>query len=828
VDTRRAVCEAAGTLKLTRIMDANSSACRRRGLLHLLVPLLQLASAFAWAADVYQKAPPAIREVLDAPATPVVSLSPTRDRLIIVQGVRYPPLADLAEPMLRLAGYRINPLNNGPSRPPRYVSLALKPIPDGPLKRVSVPSNSRLGSPAWSPDGKMFAFARYGSSVVELWVVDAASGATRRLRSVVLNAGFGEPFQWMPDSQTLLCKLVPADRGRPPAPPRLPAGPTVQESDGKPAVVRTYQDLLGNTHDEALFDYYARAQLALVNVKTDKVTPVGKPSIFNLVEPSPDGRHLLIAEIQKPYSYLLPASGFPQQVEVWDRGGNLAFRLANIPEQHEQPLGGVMPGPRRYHWRPTAPATLAWVEALDGGDSKRKVTHRDRVVMLKAPFAGLPEEIARTEHRFSALTWGEKSSVALVREYQSSRRWQRTWLINPDQPQNEPYLLWDQSAQDRYNDPGAPLSKTLPSGHRAMRVHDNALYLAGSGASPSGDRPFLDRFDLTTLRAERLFQSDESSYESVVALVKDDASQFITRHESAVDPPNYFLRQPGGAAPVAMTRFADPALKLRAIQKQLVTYTRDDGVELSFTLYLPPDYQPGTRLPTLLWAYPREYNDADNAGQITGSTNRFTTISGASHLFFALHGYAVLDGATMPVVGSVKTANDTYLEQITASARAAIQKAAMLGVTDPDRVGVGGHSYGAFMTANLLAHSDLFRAGIARSGAYNRTLTPFGFQSERRTIWEAPEMYLENSPFLAANKINEPLLLIHGELDNNSGTFPIQSERLYEAIKGNGGTARLVLLPYESHSYDARESIEHVLSEMLNWFDKHVKNASPP
>jgi dipeptidyl aminopeptidase/acylaminoacyl peptidase len=314
----------------------------------------------------------------------------------------------------------------------------------------------------------------------------------------------------------------------------------------------------------------------------------------------------------------------------------------------------------------------------------------------------------------------------------------------------------------------------------------------------------------------------------VVALVKDDASQFITRHETPTQPPNYLLRRPGNAAPLALTRFPDPAPKLRTIQKQLVTYSREDGEDLSFTLYLPPDYRPGTRLPTVLWAYPREFTDADNAGQVAGSTNRFTTISGNSHLFFTLHGYAVLDGATMPVVGTTKTANDTYLDQITASARAAIEKAVALGVTDPDRVGVGGHSYGAFMTANLLAHSDLFRAGIARSGAYNRTLTPFGFQNERRTLWEAPEMYLQNSPFLAANKINEPLLLIHGELDNNSGTFPMQSERLFEAIKGNGGTARLVMLPFESHSYEARESVEHVLWEMLTWFDRHVKNASAP
>jgi dipeptidyl aminopeptidase/acylaminoacyl peptidase len=369
--------------------------------------------------------------------------------------------------------------------------------------------------------------------------------------------------------------------------------------------------------------------------------------------------------------------------------------------------------------------------------------------------------------------------------------------------------------------------KRLPTGHSAMRVQRGTIFLSGTGASAGGDRPFLDRLDLNSLKTERLFHCDAQSYETFVALVKDDGSQFITRRESPTEPPNYFLRSPGQTAGTALTRFPDPAPQLRGIQRRMITYQREDGVDLSFTLLLPPGYQPGTRLPTLVWAYPREYTDADTAGQIDGSTNRFTMMGGSSHLFFVLQGYAVLDGATMPVVGTVKRANDTFLDQIVASAKAAVAKAAELGVTDPERVGVAGHSYGAFMTANLLAHSDVFRAGIARSGAYNRTLTPFGFQSETRTLWQAPDMYIKNSPFLAADKINEPLLLIHGEADNNPGTFPMQSERLYQAIKGNGGTARLVMLPLESHGYQARESIEHTLSEMLAWFDRYVKNAPP-
>ena len=777
----------------------------------------------------YQKVPEEIRQVLDAPATPVISLSPARDRMIIVQAVRYPPLADLAEPMLGLAGARINPLNNGPSRPPRYVSLMLKMLPDGRERRIPVGgAGSRLGFPEWSPDGKSFAFARFAPNTVELWVADATTAAARKIKGVALNAALGDPFEWTPDSQSLLCRLVPAGRPKPPVAQRVSTGPVVQESSGHTSLVRTYQDLLDNPFEEAQFDYYGTSQLALVNARTEKVATVGALAVFGMANISPDGEHVLVERIVRPYSYLLPMSGFPKVVEVWNRSGKTELKLAELPEQHEQPPGGVTPGPRKYHWRPTEPATLVWVEPLDGGDPKRKVSHRDRVLRLRAPFTERPDELARTEHRFSAISWAERSGVALLRDYQSSKRWSQTSVINPDNPTVAPRPLWSRSTQDRYADPGTPLMKNLSTGQRAMRLHDNALFLTGLGAAAEGERPFLDRLDLETLKTERLFQADSQSYESVVALVKDDASQFITRFESPSDPPNYFIRTPNNAAKVPITRFPDPAPQLRAIKKQLLTYEREDGVQLSATLYLPPDYKPHTRLPTVVWAYPREYVDADNAGQIAGSTNRFTVLSGASHLFFVLHGYAVLDGATMPVVGDPKKANDTYIEQIVASAKAAIQTAVAMGVTDEHRVGIGGHSYGAFMTANLLAHSEIFRAGIARSGAYNRTLTPFGFQTETRTLWQAPDMYLKNSAFIAADQIKEPLLLIHGEADNNPGTFPLQSERMYQAIKGNGGIVRFVLLPHESHAYEARESVEHVLWEMFNWFDRYVKNAASP
>jgi dipeptidyl aminopeptidase/acylaminoacyl peptidase len=410
-------------------------------------------------------------------------------------------------------------------------------------------------------------------------------------------------------------------------------------------------------------------------------------------------------------------------------------------------------------------------------------------------------------------------------DYNREKQRRRMFWTNYKNPA-EIKLMSDLNVNDRYNDIGQPVTKRLANGYSAVVMDGEAIYLSGNGASPEGDRPFLRRMTISDLQTVEMFRSGPDEYETFVSLISDKGFSFITRKESLTSPPNLF-RRAGRAAPIPITEFSDPTPQIRGIKKQLVRYKRDDGVDLSFTLYLPADHKPGQKLPTVLWAYPQEFTDASTAGQVSGSTNRFTTLGGYSHLFFVMHGYAVLDNATMPIVGDPDTVNDTFINQVVASAKAAIDKGVEMGVVDANRVAVGGHSYGAFMTANLLAHSDLFQAGIARSGAYNRTLTPFGFQSERRSFWEAPEMYARVSPFFYANRINEPVLLIHGEADNNTGTFPIQSERLYSAIQGTGGTARLVMLPLESHGYIGRESIEHTLYEMVEWLERFVKNAGP-
>ena len=797
--------------------------------LFISLALVLLLSNFAAAQNGYKKPPKEVLDILSAPVTPSASISPARDTILLATGLRYPPLADLAQPMLRLAGLRINPSTNGPHRFQYSVALSLKRVNDGSEVEIALPPAAKISSIQWSGDGKHFTFLNTAAGGAELWVGDTASGKIRQLKGVKVNNAYGDPLQWLPDNHRLLVQLIPSKRPAAPVESSVPREPNAQESFGRVGPVRTFEDLLKTPFDEELFEYYATSQLALVDSTNGKVSTVGQPAIFQSEDPAPDGQHILVARVHRPFSYLYPEFAFPKDVEVWDMNGKVAHKLASLPLADQVPIDGVPTGPRNYRWRPTAPATLVWVEALDGGDPKKKVPYRDRVLMLRAPFTGSPEETIKTEQRFAGAQWGEKDGLLLVSDYDRDRRWLRTMIMNADKPSEPSKLLWSRNIQDRYADPGTPLTRLLPNGERAILQTGDSIYLVGTGASPEGDRPFLDRFSLQTQKAERLFRSDANSYESFVALLDDDAKQFITRYESPTAAPNYYVRASGesatGAPTKPLTRFPDPTPQLRGIKKQLVTYKRADGVQCSFTLYLPPGYKEGTRLPTVIWAYPLEFNDPGTAGQVTGSTQRSTQIVGPSHLFFLLEGYAVLDNATMPVVGDPETVNNTYIEQIVMSAKAAIDKAAEMGVTDPERVGVGGHSYGAFMTANLLAHSDLFRAGIARSGAYNRTLTPFGFQSERRTIWEAPELYIKVSPFMNANKINEPILFIHGEADDNSGTFPIQSERMYQAVRGNGGAVRLVTLPLEAHGYAGRETIEHVLYEMINWFDKYVKNA---
>jgi dipeptidyl aminopeptidase/acylaminoacyl peptidase len=803
------------------------------------------ASAAAVASG-YDQPPKYILDVMHAPSPPVPEVSPTEDNILLVSWQDYPSISRVATPFLRLAGVRVEPGNHSKHDTPGGYGITpcarafdVVKIADGAQIHIALPEGACPGEPRWAADGTRFAFVNIVPDAVELWIGDAKTGKAHQVPGARLNPMFNDEMQWMADQKTLLVKLVPKGMGAPPPEPVVPIGPSIQESEGQKGQSSTYEnrDTLNSKHDEDLFDYYAASQLAFVDAASMAITPVGKPGNYESLDPAPDGKHILVSTIHKPYSYVTTYDRFPREVEVWDtaeRAQVLTHTIASLPLADRVPIRGVPLGPRDFSWRATDRATLVWAEALDGGDWNVNVPARDKILLQKAPFHSPAVEITRTEQRYEGFSWSDQPGVALLNEYDVNRHWRRSFVMDVDDLRQKPRLLWDLSTDERYANPGYPVRRQLPNGFWVLRQDGDSIYLSGAGASPDGDRPFLDRLDLKTLKSERLFRCDTTSYEQFLAFTGSDTRTFLTWHQSPSDPPNAFLRRlgkpheaPSGEAliastGVAITHIPDPTPEVRAIRKRLVKYKRADGLDLSFTLYTPVGYQEGTRVPTILYAYPLDYADASKAGQVTGSQETFTRLR--QYRLLLLAGYAIIDNASFPIVGDPKKAYDSYLEQLVADAQAAVDEAVRLGVADPERIGVTGHSHGALMTVNLVAHSDLFRAGVATSGSYNKTLTPFGFQNERRSVWEATDVYLKVSPFFSADKLKTPLLIVHGTEDANPGTTPIQANKLYEAIRGNGGNTRLVMLPHEPHWYTAMESNEQLIYEMLRWFDKYVKN----
>ncbi len=776
----------------------------------------------------YKQPPNAIAKVLDAPAPPAASISPDKSRLIVIERNGLPSISEVGAPYLRLAGDRVNPRTNGSWRETFVRGLVVRPLGGTTETRIQSPAGAKIAHVSWSDDSKKIAFTVTGSDGIKLWVANAATGAAHKVADVALN-GIQNPCSWM-DVTHLICATIPAARGAAPAVPNYPEGPVVQETDGRKLPAPTFEDLLGSPHDEKLFDYYFASQLAVIG--TDgSVAKVGVAGIHTRVAPSPDGKYLLVGTIHRPYSYQVTMQRFPTLIEVWDRAGTVVRKIEDVPLQDLAPGPGANDaaeaGPRGMAWRGDQPAALYWIQALDNGDPLVKVPKRDHVVTLSAPFTGSPKELLAVEFRATNVVWAA-TDLAIVNELSRRERKVRTWAVTPSNPAQTPRLLWDRASDDRYADPGAFVVARGPFGAIVMLTSKDKrfAYLNGAGASSEGDRPFLDQYELATGKTTRLWRSEAPFYESITTLLDDGGARVITLRESANDPPNYFIREIASGKLTQLTQAKDPAPEFAAVKREFVKYKRGDGVELTAMVYLPPGYDKARdgRLPFFLWAYPAEFESPMAASQVTGSPYRFTRPQGASRLFMLTQGYGVMDDPRIPIVAqNGGKPNDNYVQQLVAGAKAAIDKIVEMGVADRDRIAVGGHSYGGFMTANLLAHTDFFKAGIAESGAYNRTLTPFGFQNEQRTYWEAKDVYTQMSPFMYADSIRTPILLVHGAADDNTGTFPINSERLFAAIKGNGGIARLVMLPAEAHGYRARESIGHVLAEEVTWLDKYVK-----
>ena len=784
----------------------------------------------------WQSPPEEILNILNSPQLPRAWTAPTGGYLLLADPVLYPPLTEFAAPMHKLAGLRVNPATNGHHSRHGGSSPRLVRVDDGDLMPLELPADAEVYDVAWAVDGQRFALTVGQADHIGLWL-GSVQGEVTRFEDVALNPLMGAAARWLPDQQRLLIRRIP-QRGPAPEPPAIPAGPGILEAS-EASARSTYEarNLLETAHDDALFDYYSTCELTVVEPATGKMEVVGAPDPYATAECSPDGAYLLVERLVRPWSHEVGWWRFAREIQVWTNQGEPVASIASLPVADAVPVHGEPLGPRSVSWRPTAPHTLFWVEALDGGDPVAEVPHRDRLVRLDAPFTAEPQEVFRAEHRIQpwGTVWGAEGGTLMLTQHERIRRWRYVWLLDVDAGTSR--LWFDLDEDDRYGDPGDPLRQPLPNGRWVLRQKGDSAYFRGKGATDQGDRPFLDLRHLDTGQTERLFRCDPGRYESFVAFAGDE-DRFVLRSESAVDVPNYYLATFGGQVAAAegeatraltrvpITRLEDPTPQLRQIEQRIVRYEREDGVPLSFHLHLPPGYQEGTPLPTVLYAYPQEYSGATTAGQVTGSSQHFMYLYGASHLYFLLRGYAVLDQTAMPMIGDPETTYDTFVPQLVADAKAAVTTAVEMGVTDPERVGVIGHSHGGLMVANLLAHTDLFRAGIARSGSYNKTNQPFGFQSERRSLFEARDVYIALSPTFFADRIKVPILIIHGDDDGNPGTLTFQSEVFFEAVRGSGGTARLVLLPFEDHGYQARENIEHVLWEQIRWFDEYVKDAA--
>ena len=794
---------------------------------------LFLAPAIALAAEGYQQPPAAIAAILDAKSPPSVSASPNGQWMLEMERPALRTLDELAAPRVKVAGIKLDPSTHGPSRPYLYRGLrAWRSDGKGRSIDLELPEDARVSNVRWHKDSDKLMFTLTQSDGLSLWVAEIPSGEVKQLTDAVLNATYGNPCDWLPGDQGLVCKVVPSELGAPPNASRLPSGPRIEQNLGRATPARTYSNLLQSPHDESLFEHFLTS--AVVRIGLDGTqSQLMSPALVDEVRPSPDGAWLLVDTIERPFSYQVPVSRFPKRTVVipLDKPAD-ATVLAELPLADDVPVpfGSVRTGRRSIGWRSDQPATLYMVEALDGGDAGAEAEHRDQVSMLAAPFDGEAMAMWKSELRYGGIQWGD-GETALVEEWWYDSRQVRTWHIAPDAPDTAPALIWDRSYQDAYSDPGSPMMKVGPAGGWVLaRTSKGELMLNGRGASPEGVFPFLDLFDLKTKQATRVWRAQDPYYETLVEVLDEDATRFITRRQSKTEPPNYHLNTAGSKRTKALTDFADWAPQFAEVKKQQLSYERADGLPLTATLYLPPGYdaERDGPLPTVFWAYPSEYKSKADAGQKKRSDSTFSRPGGSSVLMMLLAGYAVVDDPQIPIVGEGDVEpNDAYVAQLVSGAEAAVNTVVEMGVADPQRLLIGGHSYGAFTTANLLAHTDLFRAGIARSGAYNRSLTPFGFQSEQRTYWEATDIYVTMSPFTHAAKIDEPILLLHGAEDPNSGTYPMQSKRMYAALKGNGATVRWVELPLEEHGYRARESIGHALWEMIQWADTYVKDAEP-
>ncbi len=797
----------------------------------LIAFILSFGTNFAQEKLSYQKPPKEILELVNAPLAPTVFIDSKGENVVLLYRDAYKSIAELSEVEMRLGGLRINPKTNIGSRTTYYNNIKVKKSSAQDATQVKgLPSNTRLSNFSISPNEKLVACLHTTSMGAEVWVIDVEAASAMKITGSTVNANLRDPINWFKDSRTLLVKMLVKNRkSLINTAEAIPEGPTISVSSGEKAQNRTYQDLLKNPNDEFNFEQLAISEIKKVSLEGKSVTFL-PAAMYRNISFSPDGKYVLVSKIKKPFSYIVTYSRFPFDESVYDANGNLIKVVNDVPLNEVQPKGfmATRKGKRNMDWRSDKASTLYWVESLDGGDPENEVAYRDVIYELEAPFSSEGKEILKTINRLYTIDWGN-DNIAIATDYWWNDRNTKSYIFNPSDNSVPPVKIYDRNYQDRYSDPGELVTKKNKYGSNILEIIDGKVFLMGDGFSDKGQFPFVDAYDLSSQSTERIYQS---SYTDKVETFNDaidmKSGKILVRIESQNEYPNYYFRNIYNKEDLTpVTTFENPFKSLSNVHKEVIKYKRDDGLELEGTLYLPIGYDETKKekKPMILWAYPREYKDKNSASQSATNPNKFIYPYYGSPIYWVTQGYVILDNASFPIVGEGdEQPNDTFRTQLVANAKAAIDAVDNLGYIDRNRVGVGGHSYGAFMVANLLSHSNLFAAGIARSGAYNRTLTPFGFQSEERSYWDSPETYYTMSPFMHADKMKTPLLLVHGEADNNSGTYPLQSERYFNALKGLGATARLVMLPKESHGYRAKESILHLLWEQDTWLNTYVKN----
>lgn len=792
--------------------------------------MISINGAMAQENPTFQTPPESIMKLADYQRAPQVSIDTKKKFMLLSYRNTYKSLEDLNQKEMSMAGLRINPVTNIASSTNYICNLKIRKVVEKePIQVKGLSANPRIAFVTWSPDESKIAFTNTTSSGVELWVLDVEAAQATRLSEPILNANLGNPFNWYRDSKHFLVRVLPKDR------PELidfknelPTGPTVSVSNGATSQNRTYPDLLKNAADETNFVTLATSELYKVDLNAN-MELFKEKDMYATESFSPDGKFILVTTLHKPFSYVVPLNRFPQTSKVYDLDGKEVKTVNEVPLSEILPKGfmAVRTGKRSMNWRADKPSTLFFVEALDGGDPRKEAKFRDALYLWDAPFDTKPYLLTKTIQRYSNIIWGNDNVAVLQDEWYDDRN-EKTYLINPSRPGESAKVIFDRNFQDVYSDPGSFETWKNEYGKYVLATDKNSLFLIGEGHTPKGQFPFIDELDVKTQKTKRLYQSSYTDKIEEIFDIEDyKKGEALVRIQSKNEYPNYYFRKFRKKDELTqLTYFPNPFESIKDVYKELIKYKRADGVELSGTLYLPVGYdrKKKEKLPLLIWAYPAEYKDKNSAGQTTANPNEFTFPYYGSFVYWVTRGYAVLDDAAFPIIGEGKEEpNDTFIEQLVSNAKAAIDAVDSLGFIDRKRVAVGGHSYGAFMTANLLTHSNLFACGIARSGAYNRTLTPFGFQNEQRNYWDAPDVYNTMSPFMNAEKMKTPILLVHGEADNNPGTFTLQTERYFQALKGLGAPARMVILPKEQHGYVARENILHLLWEQDQFLEKYLK-----